>query len=94
MRNLLTILLTLAISSVWAQTFEGTIKWSMKMEITDPVLKAKMEEGQENERPGAAKKMKEMQEQMNDPKMKAMMDANPAISLRWKKCDEDAARRG
>jgi len=46
MKKLLTVVLALAISSAWAQTFEGTIKWSMKMEITDPVLKAKMEEGQ------------------------------------------------
>jgi hypothetical protein len=80
MKKLLTVAFTLAMSSAWAQGFEGTIKWSMKMEITDPAMKAKMAEGQKKMNdPAEQEKMKKMQEQMNDPKMKAMMDANPAM---------------
>jgi hypothetical protein len=80
MKKLLTAVLVLAMSSAWAQSFEGVIKWSMKMEITDPAMKAKMAEGQKKMNdPAAQEKMKKMQEQMNDPKMKAMMDANPAM---------------
>jgi hypothetical protein len=79
MKKLLPIVLLFATSSAWAQ-FEGTIKWSMKMDVTDPALKAKMEEGQKKMNdPAQQEKMKKMQEQMNDPKMKAMMDANPAM---------------
>src|SRR5882672_6587721 len=80
MKKLLTAVLVLTMSSAWAQSFEGTIKWSMKMEITDPTLKAKMADGQKKMNdPAEQEKMKKMQEQMNDPKMKAMMDANPAM---------------
>lgn len=80
MKKLLTAVLVLALSPAWAQSFEGTIKWSMKMEITDPEMKAKMAEGQKKMNdPAEQEKMKKMQEQMNDPKMKAMMDANPAM---------------
>jgi len=80
MKKLFTAVLVLAVSSAWAQSFEGTIKWSMKMEITDPALKAKMAEGQKNMNdPAQQAKMKQMQDQMNDPKMKAMMEANPAM---------------
>ncbi len=80
MKKLLTVVLLLAISSAWAQTFEGTIRWSMKMEITDPEMKAKMDANQQKmSDPATQEKMKKMQEQMNDPKMKAMMDANPAM---------------
>jgi len=80
MKKLLTAVLVLATASAWAQSFEGTIKWSMKMEITDPAMKAKMAEGQKKMNdPAQQAKMKQMQDQMNDPKMKAMMDANPAM---------------
>ena len=83
MKKLLTAVLTLAISSAWAQGFEGTVKWSMKMEITDPALKAKMEEG--NKKMSDPAKQKEMQDAMNDPKMKAMMEANPAMKAQMEK---------
>lgn len=80
MKKLLTVVLLFAITSAWAQSFEGTIKWSMKMEITDPSMKAKMDANQQKMNdPAQQEKMKKMQEQMNDPKMKAMMDANPAM---------------
>jgi len=64
----------------FSQSFEGTIKWSMKMDITDPATKAKMEEAQKKmSDPANQAKMKEMQAKMNDPQMKAMLDANPQM---------------
>lgn len=63
-----------------SQTFEGTVKFSMKAEITDPKMKAQMEQGmQKLNDPATQAKMKEMQEKMNDPQMKAMMEANPQM---------------
>ncbi len=63
-----------------AQNFEGVIKWSMTNEITDPKLKAQMEETQKKMNdPATQAQMKQMQEKMNDPQMKAMMDANPQL---------------
>ncbi|MGC4021692.1 MAG: hypothetical protein QM734_06990 [Cyclobacteriaceae bacterium] len=80
MKKLMIVLLMLSVSRVWAQNFEGTIKWSMKMEITDPELKAKMAQGQQQMNdPANQAKMKELQEKMKDPKMKAMMEANPQM---------------
>ncbi len=86
MKKLLIVLLTMATMQAWSQGFEGTIKWSMKMEITDPKLKAQMAEGQQKMNdPAQQAKMKQMQDQMNDPKMKAMMDANPAMKAQMEK---------
>jgi hypothetical protein len=56
------------------------MKWSMKFEASDPAMKAKMEEG--NKKASDPAKQKEMQDAMNDPKMKAMMEANPAMKAR------------
>jgi hypothetical protein len=67
-------------ANVWSQGFEGTIKMSMKMEITDPALKAKMEAGQQKMNdPAQQAKMKEMEARMNDPQFKKMMEANPQM---------------
>jgi hypothetical protein len=63
-----------------SQSFEGTVKFSMKAEITDPKMKAQMEQGmQQLNDPATQAKLKEMQEKMNDPQMKAMMEANPQM---------------
>lgn len=86
MKKLLIAAFALISTITWAQTFEGTIKWSMKMEVTDPEMKAKMEAGQKKMNdPAQQEKMKKMQEQMNDPKMKAMMEANPALKAQMDK---------
>lgn len=80
MKKLIPCLLLLAAWTAKAQNFEGTIKWSMSMEITDPATKAKIEEAKKKmSDPAEQAKMKKMQEQMNDPQMKAMLDANPAM---------------
>ena len=80
MKKLIPCFLLLCAWSAQAQSFEGTLKWSMKMEITDPALKAKMEESAKRMNdPANQAKMKEMQAKMNDPQMKAAMDANPQM---------------
>lgn len=63
-----------------AQTFEGTIRWSMTMEITDPAAKAQMAQAQQQlNDPETQAKMKEMEAKMNDPEMKKMMEQNPQM---------------
>lgn len=92
MKKLILLILTLVTVNAWAQNFEGTIKWSMKMDITDPEMKAKMQSGQQQMNdPANQAKMKEMQEKMNDPKMKAMMEANPQMKAMMEKVTQGAA---
>ncbi|HEY5824241.1 MAG TPA: DUF4412 domain-containing protein [Cyclobacteriaceae bacterium] len=77
--SILGVLLLMAFTT-FSQSFEGIINWSMKMDITDPATKARMEEAQKKmSDPATQAKMKEMQAKMNDPQMKAMMDANPQM---------------
>jgi hypothetical protein len=78
-KNMVFILMVLSLTS-FSQSFEGTIKWSIKSEIADPKMKAQMEQGmQQLNDPANQAKIKEMQEKLNDPQMKAMMDANPQM---------------
>ncbi len=80
MKKIITASLLFIVMQAQSQAFEGTIKWSMKMEITDPKMKAQMEHAQQKmSDPAQQAKIKEMQDKMNDPKMKAMMDANPQM---------------
>jgi hypothetical protein len=67
-------------------SFEGTIKWAIKMEITDPAAKARMAEAEKKMNdPATQAKMKEMEKQMNDPQFKAMMDSNPQMKAQMEK---------
>ena len=80
MKTLCTIFFLLASVCCISQNFEGTMKWSMKSEITDPKLKAQMEEAQKKlNDPATQAEMKQMKEKMNSPEMKAMMDQNPQM---------------
>lgn len=80
MKTRLFLLLLLLSSAVMAQDFEGVIKWSMKMEITDPKLKAQMEEAEQKMKdPATQAQMKEAMEKMNDPQFKKMMESNPQM---------------
>ena len=61
MKKLLIIVLSFVTLSAMSQGFEGTIKWSMKMEITDPEMKARMNsEQQKMNDPAAQARKKEM----------------------------------
>lgn len=83
MKNLMLALLLIISVQVFAQSFEGTITWSVKMEITDPKMKAQMEESQKMMQDPA--KIKEMEEQMNNPQFKAMMEQNPQMKAQMEK---------
>jgi hypothetical protein len=78
-KSIVLVLMALSLTS-FGQSFEGTIKWSIKSEISDPKMKAQLEQGmQQLNDPANQAKIKEMQEKMNDPQMKAMLDANPQM---------------
>jgi GLPGLI family protein len=80
MKIRLLIAFVLLASFAAAQDFEGTIRWSMKMDITDPKLKAQMEEAEKKMKdPATQAQMKQMMEQMNSPEMKKMMESNPQM---------------
>ncbi len=69
-----------ATSIAGAQSFEGTIHWSMSMQFTDPAMQAQMAEAQAKMNdPEVQAQMKEMEAKMNDPEMKKMMEQNPQM---------------
>ncbi len=80
MKKLITLVLLFVVLQSRSQGFEGIVKWSMKMEITDPKMKAQMADAEKKMNdPANQAKMKEMQDKMNDPQFKAMMEANPQM---------------
>jgi hypothetical protein len=80
MKKLLVLVFVLSAMVSKSQNFEGIITWKITSEITDPKLKAQMEEGKKKtDDPETQAKMKEMKEKMNDPQFKAMMDSNPQM---------------
>ncbi len=95
MKKLMTMVLLLLVMQSYGQGFEGTVTWSMKMEVTDPKLKAEMERGQQRmSDPANQAKMKEMQEKMNDPRMKAMMESNPQMKAQMENMQKMMAGGG
>lgn len=80
MRKIILLAIFCAATNVMAQSFEGTIKWSITTDVSDPAMKAQMEQAQKQlNDPATQQKMKELQKQMDDPQFKAMMDANPKM---------------
>jgi len=72
--------LLLVVLAIQAQSFEGTITWSMKYDMTDPAKKGEMDKAQQSlNDPANQAKVKKLQEQMNTPEMKTMMDNNPQL---------------
>jgi hypothetical protein len=80
MKKLLILALLVSTTCLRAQTFEGIIIWKIAAEITDPALKAQMDEAQQKLKdPATQAQMKQMEEKLNDPQFKAMLDANPQL---------------
>lgn len=76
----LTFLFLICSSFVSAQDFEGIMTWKITTEITDPKMKAQMEEAQKQMNdPAAQAQMKELQAKMDDPQFKQMMEQNPQM---------------
>lgn len=69
-------LLLLTVGVSMAQPFEGSIKWNMKVEITDPATKAQMEQAKKMASdPATQAKIKEMQKMLeSNPQMKAQLE--------------------
>lgn len=66
--------------TAWAQDFEGTVRWSMKLNITDPKVRKQMAEAEAKMKdPATQQQMKQAMEQMNNPEFKKMMEANPQL---------------
>ncbi|MBL7852205.1 MAG: DUF4412 domain-containing protein [Cyclobacteriaceae bacterium] len=80
MKKLITLFVALVSLGAQAQSFEGTVRWTMSMEITDPQMKAQMAQAQQQlNDPETQAQIKEMEEKMNDPQMKKMMEQNPQM---------------
>lgn len=79
-----------------AKDFEGTLKWTISAEVTDPEMKAKMAEAQKQMADPA--KLAEMKAMMDNPQMKAAMEQNPqmkaAMEMQIKMAEDAAAGKG
>ena len=86
MKKILLLSVLLISITIFGQSFEGTVTWSVKYDVTDPAKKAEMEKAQKTASdPANQAKMKQLQEQMDKPEMKAMMDANPQMKAQMEK---------
>lgn len=80
MKQTLILIFLFVVTTAVAQNFEGTIKWSAKMEFTDPQKKKQFEDAQKQMNdPATQAKMQQLAQQMNDPQFKAMMENNPQL---------------
>jgi hypothetical protein len=73
MKNLFILIALFIGTKTFCQNFEGTIRFSMKMESADPKKKAQMDAQLKNDSAALAK-MKEVEERMKDPQYKAIME--------------------
>jgi hypothetical protein len=73
---LVTLVTGFVAGSLSAQDFSGTITWSMRVDVTDPEMKQQMAALDD---PKLQAQIKEAQEAMNTPEMKAMLQANPQM---------------
>lgn len=80
MQKVILLAIFCAATNVMAQSFEGSIKWSITTDVSDPAVKSQMQQAQKQMNdPATQQKMKELQKQMEDPQFKEMMDSNPKM---------------
>lgn len=95
MKNIMGFIMVLGALGVQAQSFEGTVRWSMSMEVTDPQMKAQMAQAQQQMNdPEVQAQMKEMEAKMNDPEMKKMMEQNPQVKAAMEQAMKSAKGGG
>lgn len=82
MKKILFTLAALTYSAFVFAQYEGTVTWSMKLEITDPKVKAQMEKMNS---PEVQAQMKLLEEKMNDPQFKSLMESNPEVKAMLEK---------
>lgn len=76
----LVVLFVSAVLAARAADFEGTLRWTFAIEITDPALKQQMAEAEKRlADPATQAQMKQAQEALKDPQMQAMMAQNPQM---------------
>jgi hypothetical protein len=86
MKKIVILLIFLSATKLFAQNFEGTIKWIAKVEITDPKRKAQLADAQKQmSDPANQAKMKQLEAQLKDPQFKAMMENNPQLKAQIEK---------
>jgi len=69
-------------TNTFSQTFEATVVWTIKAEGMSPEMAAQMEKSKkEMNDPKNQEKIKQLQEQMNSPEMKAMFEKNPQLKI-------------
>lgn len=83
MKNLLILWLTALSFNALAQNFEGTIRWTIRTEITDPALKAQIDQSKKAAQDPA--RVAEMKKQMEDPSFQKMMEQNPQLKAQMDK---------
>ena len=95
MKRLVTVFIALVALGAQAQSFEGTVRWTMSMEITDPQMRAQMAQAQQQlNDPETQAQLKEMEEKMNDPEMKKMMEQNPQVKAAMEQAMKSARSGG
>lgn len=95
MKKILTLFAVLVALGAQAQSFEGIVRWTMSMEITDPQMRAQMAQAQQQlNDPETQAQMKEMEAKMNDPEMKKMMEQNPQIKAAMEQAMKSAKGGG
>jgi hypothetical protein len=95
MKKILSLLAVLVALGAQAQSFEGIVRWTMSMEITDPQMRAQMEQAQQQlNDPETQAQLKEMEAKMNDPEMKKMMEQNPQIKAAMEQAMKSARGGG
>jgi hypothetical protein len=82
--------------TAYAAEFEGTLRWSLSAEITDPEMKAQMAEARKQL--ADPEKLAQMKGMMESPQMKAAMEQNPqmkaAMEMQIKMAEEAVAGKG
>lgn len=74
MKSLFLISLLLYQAVVFAQSFEGIIKWSIKADLPSDAQNSLQDSG-----PQMQQALQEMEKKMNDPEFKKQMEANPEM---------------
>jgi len=83
MKKIFVLALLMSALTATSQSFEGTISWAVTGRLNDPKKQAELERMQKMAAdPANQQRLKQMQDQMNSPEMKAMLDANPQMKQR------------
>jgi len=84
-RLLISLLATIAVAGSYAQSFEGTIRWHISIDITDPKILASIAQTKKEAADTATrKKVADLRKKMSDPAYKAFLDGSPDLRAQYK----------